>query len=225
MAAIVTCRYCGKKFDRQKEKYVQIPFGKTFRYGHGACYLSAVNLKKEKEHYEIWDPKETTTCFWCHQAIYPNQNDVMEMPQLPGRYVHIKCNEKHPADDKEKLMLYIIKLYKIKDDYVLPRFSLQLSNYEKEYNFTYSGMLKALQYWYEVKKHPVDPSKGLGIIPYVYKQAYDYYYALYLASIANEGKDMNDYIPKDIEVTIVSPERHIQKRRLFTFLDEENINE
>ena len=67
--ATVTCRYCGKKFDRDKEAYVQVPLGKTFRYGHANCYLEAVNSGKEKQTFDIWDPAHSTTCFWCHQAI------------------------------------------------------------------------------------------------------------------------------------------------------------
>lgn len=221
--ATVTCKYCGKKFNRDKEAYIQIPLGKTFRYGHRECYLEAVNNGIEKSNYEIWDPKYSTTCFWCHQAIYPNQEDVIAMPQLKDRYVHKKCNETHPQDDKDKIMLYIINLYNLKDDYILPKYMLQLSDFEKQYHFTYSGMLKALKYWYEVKKNPVNKNYGLGIIPHIYKQAYDYYYALWLAQEQNKTKDLNDYIPKDIIIEIKSPQRQIEKRKLFTFLDEEEI--
>ena len=220
--AIVKCKYCGKQFDREKEPYVQIPFGKTFRYGHDQCYIDAVNNKKEKEQYEIWDPKLSTTCFWCHKALFPNQPDVISMPQLKGRYVHKQCAEEHPKDDKEELTIYLIKLFKLKDDYILPKFMKQISQYEKEYNFTYSGMLKALKYWYEVKQHPVDTERGVGIIPYIYKNAYDYYYALWIADQQNQQiADFKSYIPKDIEVTIKSPQRILPKRKLFTFLDQE----
>jgi len=44
-------------------------------------------------------------------------------------------------------------------------------------------MLKALKYWYEVKKNPLDTNRGIGIIPYIYNQAKEYYYALYLANL------------------------------------------
>ena len=56
MAATVTCKYCGKKFDREKEPYVQIPAGTRFRYGHSQCYIDAFNNKKELTFYEIYDP-------------------------------------------------------------------------------------------------------------------------------------------------------------------------
>ena len=45
--AVVTCKYCGKKFNREKESYIQIPAGTRFRYGHSQCYLDAVNNGKE----------------------------------------------------------------------------------------------------------------------------------------------------------------------------------
>jgi hypothetical protein len=118
-------------------------------------------------------------------------------------------------------MLYIIKLYNLKDDYILPKYMLQISDFEKQYHFTYSGMLKALKYWYEVKKNPVNKNYGLGIIPHIYKQAYDYYYSLWLAQEQNKTKNLKDYIPKDVVVVIKSPQRQVEKRKLFTFLDEE----
>ena len=226
MPSPVKCKYCGKQFDRSKESYVQIPYGqKSFRYGHGQCYIDAVNNKKEKEHYDIWDPKLSTTCFWCHKAIFPNQSDVIQMPQLKDRYVHKECADIHPANDTEELTIYLIKLFKLKDDFILPRYMKQISSYQREYNFTYSGMLKALKYWYEVKKNPVDLERGVGIIPYVYKNAYDYYYALYIADQQNQQiKDYKEFIPKDVEVSINPPQRDIQKRKLFTFLDKEELN-
>ena len=223
--AQVNCRYCKKQFDRDKEPFVQIPWGKVFRYGHGSCYTKAVNEGIEKNIYKIWDPAKASTCFWCHKAIEIDNPKVIPMPELPNRYVHIECSKKHPENDLEKLMIYIIQLYKLKENYIPPAQMKQVTQYEKEYEFTYSGMLKALKYWYEVKKNPLDINRGIGIIPYIYKQAKEYYYALYLSDLQNQQiKNYNEFIPKDIEVKIKPPERKIQKRNLFSFLDEDNIN-
>ena len=223
--AQVNCRYCKKQFDRDKEPFVQIPWGKVFRYGHGSCYTKAVNEGIEKNIYKIWDPTKASTCFWCHKAIEIDNPKVIPMPELPNRYVHIECSKKHPENDLEKLMIYIIQLYKLKENYIPPAQMKQVTQYEQEYEFTYSGMLKALKYWYEVKKNPLDINRGIGIIPYIYKQAKEYYYALYLSDLQNQQiKNYNEFIPKDIEVKIKPPERKIQKRNLFSFLDEDNIN-
>ena len=86
--AVVKCKYCGKQFDRDKEAFVQIPRGSVFRYAHADCYMKAKENNTEVETYEIWDPKLSSFCFWCHQAIFPNQPDVIPMPQLKDRYVH-----------------------------------------------------------------------------------------------------------------------------------------
>lgn len=223
--AQVNCRYCKKQFDRDKEPFVQIPWGKVFRYGHGSCYTKAVNEGTEKNIYKIWNPAKASTCFWCHKAIEIDNPKVIPMPELPNRYVHIECSKKHPENDLEKLMIYIIQLYKLKENYIPPAQMKQVTQYEQEYEFTYSGMLKALKYWYEVKKNPLDMNRGIGIIPYIYKQAKEYYYALYLSDLQNQQiKNYNEFIPKDIEVKIKPPERKIQKRNLFSFLDEDNIN-
>ena len=167
--AQVNCRYCKKQFDRDKEPFVQIPWGKVFRYGHGSCYTKAVNEGTEKNIYKIWDPTKASTCFWCHKAIEIDNPKVIPMPELPNRYVHIECSKKHPENDLEKLMIYIIQLYKLKENYIPPAQMKQVTQYEQEYEFTYSGMLKALKYWYEVKKNPLDMNRGIGIIPYIYK--------------------------------------------------------
>lgn len=225
--ATVTCKYCNKKFDREKESYVQIPYGqKAFRYGHSQCYLNAVNSGKEKNHYEIYDPKQFKNCFWCSQAIKPSDTDVMELPNMFGRYAHIKCAKEHPADDREKFKVYIIQLYKMRNDKSWPGYLQRADKIAKDYNFTYSGMTKALEYFHKIKGNPIDPTKEPtpGIIPYVYNQAYNYYYNLWLAAEANKSKNLNDYIPKDIVVIIKSPQKQEYKRKLFTFLDEEDAD-
>lgn len=230
MATIRSCRYCKQSFDIEKEPYVQVVVGTkgtTFRYGHGSCYEKAYNDPTHKEYKikrRVWDPHKTAICFWCHKAIEKDEENVIPMPQLSNRWIHKECGKVHPSNDLENLMIYLIQLYKIKEDYIPPGHMKQLNQYEQEYGMTYSGMLKALKYWYEIKKHPIDTTKGLGIIPYIYKEAKEYYYALWLAQQENEKKNIQDYIPKDIEVNIKIPKRNITKRQLFNFLDEDNIN-
>ena len=83
-------------------------------------------------------------------------------------------------------------------------------------------MQKALHYFYEIKGG--DKSKangGIGIIPYVYKDAYNYYYNLWLAKQKNSDIEVQLYIPKVKEIVIDRPERKVKKRQLFSFLDEE----
>lgn len=61
-------------------------------------------------------------------------------------------------------------------------------------------------------------------MPFVYQDAYNYYYSLWLAQQRNENKDLSYYKPKTIEVKITSPEREPLKRKRFTFLDEDEVD-
>ena len=121
--------------------------------------------------------------------------------------------------DKMKLEQYINKLFHT--DYVDPRIQKQIKNYIKEYNFTYSGILKSLVYFYEVKQNPVEKSNdGIGIVPCVYKQAFNYYYAIWLAQQKNTNKTVENYIPKETEIIIPRPKPKPYRKHLFSFLDD-----
>lgn len=119
-----------------------------------------------------------------------------------------------------------MKLFK--SDYVYPKVKRQIKSYIEDYGFTYSGILKALIYYYEVKGNSFDELKaggGIGIVVYVYQQAYNYYYAIWEAQQKQEevlaGTSLEEFIPKVVEITIPVPKRQTLKRQLFTFLDEE----
>ena len=104
---------------------------------------------------------------------------------------------------------------------------MQVKQYREEYNYTYSGMYKALKYFYEIKGSDVKKANGgIGIIPYIYKQAHDYYYALWEAQQRNENKVevIQSYVPQVQEIRIKRPQLKPKKRDLFTFLDEEEVN-
>ena len=92
--AYVNCRYCKKQFNRDKESFIQIPVGEkgtTFRYAHADCYLKEFNEGKVKEVYKIWNPKTSSTCFWCNKALDTTDPNVIPMSQLPNRWVHKGC--------------------------------------------------------------------------------------------------------------------------------------
>ncbi len=165
-------------------------------------------------------------CKYCGKIF---DRDKVPFKQISAqRYAHYECavaaeNSKKQEDiDKEELENYIKKL--LNEDFISPRVRKQINSFIEQYNYTYSGMRKALIYFYEVKGN--DKSKangGIGIIPYCYKQAYDYYYSLWLAKQKNEDKDITTYVPQTKVVKIPVPQRKIRKRKLFTFLDDDEV--
>ena len=137
------------------------------------------------------------------------------------RYAHYKCfpeGELVPLpqvdDDLLKLEEYIMELFH--EDFIGPRVRKQIKQYKEEYNYTYSGMLKSLIWFYEIKGNSVEKANNnIGIIPYIYNDACSYYYSLYLAKIANESKNISEYKPKVKEIEIQSPRTKIKPPKLF----------
>lgn len=153
--------------------------------------------------------------------------DRVPCVQIGRRYAHSECalseEEKKSKEqkDKEALEDYIKKL--LNEDYINPRVRKSLKQYREEFKYTDSGMLKALIYFYEVKGNDKRKANGsIGIIPYVYKDAFNYYYALWQAQQKNESKVIETYVPQVKVIKIPSPKARIKKRTLFQFLDEEN---
>lgn len=218
MAHVVTCLYCNGRFDRDKEEYAQVS---ARRYAHAACMLREAEKDPKYVKKEIIDPNDNVVCAYCKKPMSKKDADCVMVGN--NKYVHSACKEledNREKTEKEQLEEYIKELFQI--SFIDPRVKGQIKKYIDEYNYTYSGIRKALIYHYEIKGG--DKSKangGIGIVPYVYQHAYEYYYNLWLAKQKNKDVEVELYTPRVKEITIKRPERKIKKRPLFTFLDEE----
>jgi hypothetical protein len=168
------------------------------------------------------------TCVYCKERF--NRDNVPTTQVSARRYAHKECAEEHEKNksqeekDQEALEKYIMKLFD--ESYVNARVRKQIKDYQKEYNYTYSGMLKTLIYWYEIKGNSTEKANGgIGIIPYIYNDALKYYYSLYLAKIANENKDIEEYKPKIKMIEIYPPTVPPKVTRLFNLDDSEEEDE
>ncbi|MCM1324725.1 MAG: hypothetical protein NC218_11440 [Acetobacter sp.] len=123
---------------------------------------------------------------------------------------------------------YIKQLFQV--DYVPPLAQKQLKDYmaSTERQYTYSGILKTLKYFYEIKHGDISKARnGIGIVSFVYDDAYRYWRSIWEAQQANkraiEKENSIAQIPK-IEIHITSPKREPMgrnKRNNFSFLDED----
>lgn len=163
------------------------------------------------------------TCVYCGERFNRDKEPTTQVSAR--RYAHKECAEKHEASksqeekDLEALEKYIMQLFD--EPYVNARVRKQLKEYKEQYHFTYSGILKTLIYWYEIKGNSTEKANGgIGIIPYVYNDALKYYYALYLAKLANESKNIEVYKPKEKIIEILPPKVQPKKVRLL-FEDKE----
>lgn len=166
--------------------------------------------------------KHLVKCFYCGKQ-FDAANEPYTKPRA-NRYAHASCDQQANANktqeekDYEALVEYIKHLFGNPN----PRVWKQLKEFKDVYNYTYSGMLKTLIWWFEIKHGDIEKANGgIGIIPYVYDQALQYYYALYLAQIANEGKDVEHYEVRVREFFIEEPQRIVKPPRLFKFEEDE----
>lgn len=145
-----------------------------------------------------------------HASCFPENKD----------FIPLQTNIEN-SEEYKKLMDYIKTLYQDKANYPLIR--KQIKQYIEEYNYSISGMMKSLMYFYQVKNNPIDKSNGgIGIIPFCYTQAYNYYYNIYIASqVAGTGTYNSSKCQK---IEIDAPQKKVVPPKLFS-LDMEDENE
>lgn len=138
---------------------------------------------------------------YAHQACYP-EGELVPLPQ----------EDKDLIDLKE----YIAQLFKEPNWAMITK---QIKKYTTEDGYSLSGIKKSLIYFYEIKGNKIDKSNNaIGIVPFVYNDAKNYYLALFMAQHANE--QVAPLEQKVREVTI-KPPKAIKKKRLFKFLEED----
>lgn len=161
-------------------------------------------------------------CLYCGQKF---DRDKEEAVLVKGkRYAHKSCalteEEKRSQDEKdlEDLENYIKRLLNI--SVIDQKIKRQINDYVSKYNYTYSGIKKALIYFYEVKGNSTEKANGgIGIVGYCYRQAYEYYYALWEAQQKTADVKIETYVPIVKEIYITRPQRKIRKKKMFNFLD------
>lgn len=168
--------------------------------------------------------KHIVKCKYCGKQFDTNVEPAVKVSAR--RYAHKVCADEFEASktqeqkDEEAFFKYVQNLFGDNYNYMATKKMAQ--RYIKEYEYTYSGMLKSLIWFYEVKHNSIEKSNGtIGIIPYIYSQARGYYYSLYLAKMANENKEIVDYIPKIKIIQIESPRVYVKPHKLFKLEDEE----
>jgi hypothetical protein len=165
------------------------------------------------------------TCIYCKKIFDRDKNPTKQVSAR--RYAHLDCWKEHQANmsqeekDIEAFYDYTKNLFGEDYNYILTKKLAE--RYVKENNYTYSGMLKTLKWYYEKEGNSLDKSNGsIGIIPYIYKQALNYYYALYQAQLINKEKDISNFtIPKERNISIESPRVYVRPPHMW-FKEEDN---
>lgn len=175
--------------------------------------------------------KHLVKCSICGEMF--DRGSIQAVRTSARRYAHASCDPNNKdfvplevkAEDPDltKLKEFINELYGKEANWAL--INKQIKTFTVENKYSYSGILKSLTYFYKIKGNSVDKSNGgIGIVPFTYQAAYNYYYNLFLAQNQNKNKDIPKIISKVKEITIPLPEIFLPKR-LFNLDDEEVDNE
>ncbi len=164
-------------------------------------------------------------CLHCSEALDRNTEEFV---QIGKRYAHKVCQDKfeesksQETKDREALEQYIVSLY----GSVLPLHRKQIKTLTEQ-GYSYSGILKTLIYFYEIKKNSKEKSVGIGIVPYVYNQAREYYYKLYQIEASAKKVTTNQLNISTRKVKIKPPQIKVKRGKAFNLdaLEDEIKNE
>lgn len=141
---------------------------------------------------------------YAHQTCYPEGEPIPLGPEADPDMINLKN--------------YINQIYGDSANWAL--INRQIKKFTQENKYSLSGILKSLVFFYDIKKNPVEKSQGgIGIVPYCYQDAYNYYYALYMAQVSNQDKVVQNNNFR--EITIKPPKRRKRKLKLFNLGEEE----
>ena len=147
-------------------------------------------------------------CLYCGQVFdaQPQDENKIWIKPRSNRYAHKNCAEKkdqaktQEEKDFEKFYQYVKKEQGKNFNFV--QFKKVTDAWKKDHGYSYNGMLKTLLYFYEVKgnsKHKLREG-SIGIIPFQYQQAYNYYYEIYMNSLRAGTGNYNSTKSKEIEI-------------------------
>lgn len=163
-------------------------------------------------------------CLYCGKTFDRNLEEFVQVNKV--RYAHKLCYDQHQSHitqeerDLQALQNFIKKLFST--DTISPKVAKQIKDYHNDRNYTYSGIYKSLVYFYQIKGNSIEKANGgIGIVPYIYEDARNYYTAIMAAQETNQAKPIQQWKPKVIEIHIPPPVSQPKKSSRFAFLDEE----
>lgn len=135
-------------------------------------------------------------CLYCNKLFDRNKE---ECQKIGRRYAHQKCYERNYTESdyyKEQIYTFIKTIYGT--DYKYPAIEAQRKSYIKK-GMTNKGIYYALKYYFEVKKGSSEKSDGrIGIVPYVYEEANQYF-----DKLNNLAKKLATSVQENIKEKIV----------------------
>ena len=100
-----------------------------------------------------------------------------EYLQVMPKIYDLQNNKDLTASEKREEILIVAMQALNKANTKTATYDRKRNELIRDYEYSDTGILMALKYWYGVKKNPVEKAvgSGLGIVPYIYDEAQAYY--------------------------------------------------
>ena len=156
--------------------------------------------------------------------------------KIKNRYWHVKCAEEKDKEEEPdftpipkpkstptplKIPEKDLPAYRALTDYVNKKLNgdvnwgvvgQQIKNFRDKEEYTFSGMLKTLRFYCEVRGGTLSKKSGISIIKYVYSDAYEYYKKVYESHQNSEQKIL---VVKEKKIEIEPPQKRGLRIKIF----------
>ena len=117
--------------------------------------------------------KAEVKCLYCGKTFDRNSEDYVKPNER--RYAHKECYENRSPEEKAKDEIFLKTKKWFGEDYDKKKITFQLNRYLND-GKTALNILKALEYFYIEKGNSfAQANGGIGIIPYIYDEAIEYW--------------------------------------------------
>lgn len=160
------CVICGQPIVDNNDS---VPYKK--RYAHTSCFNSFMKMAAKEKKAEIKEKAKD-------RKKASNKKPQAELKEAMSEEEYVL---KSYYDTLRRLIgesKLDVKIYKVSEDYI------------KKYGFTFEGMQKALEYYFDFLEHEVD-GDCIGIIPYYYDKAQSFYQECLEIEEANKNLNQN----------------------------------
>lgn len=151
--------------------------------------------------------KAMVKCGKCGQIFDRNSPEIPN-EKIKNRYYHKIClNELHnsrtPLEQLEQTIKEVFHIEKL-----TPKINMQIKKYMKEYGYSYEGIEYCVRYFFIIKENSIDKAQGgIGIVPYIYEEAKQYYLSQQAIEQKAEKLDniLNLITHKTIQIKLPKP--------------------
>lgn len=155
-----------------------------------------------------------------------NKDKVKCVMYAARRYAHYACAPDKPIYENEytenEPLIKILDLTRksLGDEFNQAKVIKQVNDFRINFNLSYEEIYRTILYWYNIRHNsPENSMGGIGIVPYVYKEANKFFETLRQSYELN--KNIKDVEPEVKTIRIKQPRKETKSVKLFKMESEE----